>query len=43
MFTKFIERSLHEKEFKKDSEASSKIETNCYELEPKKTNTHKQY
>ena len=26
MFTKFIERSFHEKEFKKDSEASSKID-----------------
>ena len=26
MFTKFIERSFHKKEFKKDSEASSKID-----------------
>ena len=26
MFTKFIERSFHKKKFKKDSEASSKID-----------------
>ena len=41
---KFTERDFHEKELQKTMKQAAKLDrTNCYEIEPEKTKTHKRY